>query len=88
MGLFSKKYTKEEISEMTKYRPEENTRIEYSLGTSDLDELLQYHAPKHESMLKQIIENQQRILTELDELRRIYQTPEHAAAPSYSENVR
>ena len=93
MVLFSKKpqYTQQEVDEITRYRPEQNTRIEYSLGTSDLDELLQYHAPKHEAALKdlqetqkQILENQREILRELANLRHIYQTPENEAAPKYS----
>ena len=64
MGLFSKKpqYTQQEVDEITRYRPEQNTRIEYSLGTSDLDELLQYHAPKHEAALKDLQETQKQIL--------------------------
>lgn len=68
-----------------------NAYLENSIGTESLDEILKVHAPMHEYRWKQmeerqslILANQQRIMEELAAIRRSYQTPENAAAPSYS----
>lgn len=68
----------------------ENGALVDSVGTNSIDELLKIHAPMHELRLNrieqkqdQILANQQRILEELANLRRFYQTPEKASAPSY-----
>jgi len=67
-----------------------DTLLPDSFGTDNLDKLLRLHAPMHEYKWKQmeerqtqILENQQKILAELANLRHLYQTPEKATAPSY-----
>lgn len=55
-----------------------NIALLKSIGTYDMDSILREYAPDHETMLKQILQNQERILAELANLRQFYMKPENA----------
>ena len=61
-----------------------NIALLKSLGTYDMDSILEEYAPKHEQKLNQIIKNQERILAELAGLRQFYMKPENANGATYS----
>ena len=94
MGLFSRnKPEPEKPVVKPSLSPNESRRISLSefvgesFGTSNLDEVLQLFAPRHEATLeeiqqnqKQIIMNQQRILDELTRLRHYKSCPDWATS--------
>ena len=60
-----------------------NIALLKSIGTYDMDSILEEYAPKHEQKLNQIIKNQEQILAELADLRQFYMKPENAKGATY-----
>ena len=60
-----------------------NIALLKSIGTYDMDSILEEYAPKHEQKLNQIIKNQEQILAELADLRQFYMKPENAKGTTY-----